>query len=325
MDKLLPVVGLYTSILSFLALATVLVSRQDAKEQLEKVNTLREETQEELKKTLQSTKEELQALKAQVRAEFPFISELQGRVLGLIQKLEAKYPEDENLNHPQADSWKREEQHQDVLIDELQIVAVSVVVLDKASLLKLYMVLSRSYFDQYRTGAQTDNDAARYNLADAARQKSDEFKGLMLQAKADLVQCTKLDPYNAGAVYNLALLFDLEGNREKAIGLSEGLLSPEGMKNVSRRGQEKYFADVYINLACYLADASKSGTDLKEREALWDRVVQVCRETKSHLETTLRSTRAVETFLKSLRRELGPGKDFSPLPEDRRELVHQLL
>ena len=54
LDKLLLLVGLYSTILSFLALATVIVSRQDAKEQLQKVRedtkSLAEESEKKIEK-----------------------------------------------------------------------------------------------------------------------------------------------------------------------------------------------------------------------------------------------------------------------------------
>ena len=336
LDKLLLIVGLYTTILSFLAVATVVVSRLDAKEQVSKIEKLADD------------------LRTQVRAEFPFISELQGRVLELIRKLEAKYPEDENLNSPRADSWGLEKVHQDVLIDELQIVAVSVVVLDTASLLKLYMVLSRSYFDRFRTGTHTESDAARaylyasraidyspdyaegyrmrgvialsrYRAAPAAQQLTNEFQTLLLAGKSDLNHCLQLDPVNTGGIYNLARLYDMEGDHAKAIGLSEQLLVPKNAKRISRWNQEKYFPDVYVNLACYFADESTREPDQKKKEQLWDKAVKTCEDCKTFLETELKSTRAMNTFHDSLKRELGPTGDFKTLPADRKDKLNLLL
>jgi hypothetical protein len=336
LDKLLVVVGLYATILSFLALATVYVSRQDAKEQVAKIDAL------------------TTSLKAQVRLEFPFISELQSRAVELIQKLESKYPEEENLNKPKADSWGTELAHEDMLIDELQIVAVSVVVLDAASLLKLYMVLSRSYFDRFRTGTQTDADAARaylyasrailcspknadayrmrgvcalsrYRNADAARKTTPEFVDLFAKAKADLGVAVDLDPFNAGAIYNLALLVDIEGNRNRAISLSEKLIDPGTAKRIKRWSQEKYLADVYINLACYFADWGRTENNPADKVKRWDHAVEICEQGKSYLQNELKSTRAVETFRASLNRELQPTKDLAGLNAQQLAKLQALL
>jgi hypothetical protein len=353
LDKLLLIVGLYTTILSFLAVATAIVSRQDAKEQLARVEALAVSSKTQLGEIQANAEKDVAELKLQVRSQFPFISELQEKVVTLIQKLEAKYPEDENLNRPQADSWKLAHQHQDVLMDELQIVAVSVVILDTASLLKLYMVLSRSYFDRFRTGTREDSDAARaylyasraiecsadyadayrmrgvsalsrYRTASKARQQTDEFKALLLQVKADLMQCRKLDPHNAGAAYNLALVYSIEDNPGEAVRISEELLSEGSEKAVPRAGQEKYFPDTYINLACYFADEAGSVTDPKVQEQLWDRAVKTCEVAFDYLTNRLKSTRGMSIFKASLRRELGASGDFAAIPADKRMILEKM-
>ncbi|MGD0903099.1 MAG: hypothetical protein ABR924_09175 [Terracidiphilus sp.] len=356
LDKLLLVVGLYSTILSVLALATVFASRQDAKEQLVSVNAkadaLGASVQQQLTAIQAKALNDVDALKSQVRSEFPIISQLQSRVLNLILKLEAKYPEDQNWNLPRPNSWKMEERQQDILIDESQILTVSVVVLDDANLLKLYLVLARSYLERFKTGSLTDGDAARaylyagraiecdqssaeafrmrglialsrFDSASPARQKTDEFRDLLEHAKQDFAQCKSLDPLNAGAFYNLALIALYEGDLDRAIQLSEELLAAK--QDVPRKAKEKYFPDVYLNLACFVARKSKAASDSATQNALHDRIVKICTEGKGYLLAELGSSRAMDNFRESLKRELGAKGDFDGLPAATRAALEALL
>lgn len=356
LDKLLLVVSLYSTILSVLALATVFASRQDAKEQLVSVNAradaLAASVQQQLTAIQAKAEKDVDALKAQVRSEFPIISQLQGRVLNLILKLEAKYPEDQNWNLPRPNSWKMEERQQDILIDESQILTVSVVVLDDANLLKLYLVLARSYLERFRTGSLTDGDAARaylyagraiecdqssaeafrmrglialsrFDSASPARQKTGEFRDLLEHAKQDFSQCKSLDPLNAGAFYNLALIGSYEGDLDRAIQLSEELLAAK--QDVPRKAKEKYFPDVYLNLACFVARKSKAASDPATQTALHDRIVKICTEGRAYLLAEVGSSRAMDNFRESLKRELGANGDFDGLPATTRAALEALL
>lgn len=372
LDKLVLLVGIYSTILSILALATVFVSRQEAKEQLASVranaDTLADDVGEELDKiqnkaqdlaagiekqleTIRATAaQDVAALKREVTREFPIISRLQNRVLDLIARLEAKYPEDENLNRLKPSSWKNEEKHQDILIDEAQILAISVVVLDDASLVRLYLLLAKSYLEQFRTGKQTDSDAARaylyagraiacdrqnpeayrmrglislsrYNSSD--KQNSEEFRDLLQQAKQDFLQCISLDPANAGALYNLALIGMYEGNFDEAIRVSEELLAARD--SVPRSAKEKYLPDVFINLACFLADKAKTLRDEAAQYTLYKRILSVCTEAEEYLSAEVKSSKAMENFKTSLARELGEKGDFGDLPPDTRGGLADLL
>ena len=118
----------------------------------EDTKSLAEESEKKIEKIRSAAETDLQELKTQIRAEFPIISQLQKNVLNLILELEAKYPEEQDSARKQPSTWKSEVRQQDTLIDELQIVAVSVVVLDDANLLKLYLALSRSYLVRFQTG-----------------------------------------------------------------------------------------------------------------------------------------------------------------------------
>jgi hypothetical protein len=375
LDKLLLLVGVYTTILSILALSTVVVSRQDAREQLEKVRIdtktladdskakiegLRNEAKEQLEKIRTDTRalaeeneKKIEALRTeaeadfkklneQVQREFPIISQLQQKLLSLIFQLEAKYPEAEDPAKKRPSTWKTELQQQDAVIDEQQILAVSVVALDEENLPKLYLALARLYVARFRTGAQTDDDAARaylyagrallrepgnaeayrmrgviamlrYQSADGARKKSAEFAELLATAKADLERCKLIDPGELGAYYNLAIAHDEEGNRPEAIRISE-----EGIANLAtipRHLQEKYLADVYVNLACYLGDDFREAKESAAQGQLADRIVALCSEASKYIRNNLKSSKALQIFRDAMRRELAVKGDFRGLPE----------
>jgi len=262
--------------------------------------------------------------------------------MNLIHELEAKYPEAEDPAKKRPSTWKTELRQQDAVIDEQQILAVSVVALDAENLAKLYLALARLYLARFRTGAQTDNDAARaylyagralsrepgnaeayrmrgviatlrYQSADAARKKSEEFADLLLGAKADLSECKSLDPGELGAYYNLAIADDEEGNRPEAIRISEEGIA--NLANIPRHLQEKYLADVYVNLACYVSDDFREATESAEQERLSKRVVKTCAEASEYIRNNLNSSKALQTFCDAMRRELGATGDFRGLPE----------
>jgi hypothetical protein len=374
-DKLLLVVSLYSTILSVLALATVFASRQDAKDQLASVNARAEALASELKTQLAEIRSKAQSdiddLKSQVKSEFPIISRLQDRVQSLILDLEDRFPEDENLNKPRPDSWPSAESQQRSLIDEAQILAVSVVALDDASLLKLYLALARFYFDRFRTGGYTPSDAARAHIyasraikcspgsADAYRMrgattlsrfdapskmtlKKDEIQDLLQLARTDFNKCIELDEFNAGALYNLSLisLFEFKDlsdkpdesipHLDKAIQFSESLLAAS--KDVSRKAKEKYFPDVYINLACFFAykwkiaaDPALQAANPALQQELVDRVVKVCTDGRDFLNAGLDSSKAKNNFKASLERELDTQGDVAGLPQDTRAKLQSLL
>jgi hypothetical protein len=358
LDKLLLVVGLYTTILSVLALATVFASRQDAKEQLAGVNAKADALAAEVKQKLTDIQAKAQAdvnaLKAQITSEFPIISRLQDRVQNLILDLEDRFPEDEDMNRDLtgAESWQAEERQQRILIDESQILAVSVVALDSANLLKLYLALARSYFQRSITGTFTRSDAARASLyagratdcnpksVDAFRLRGatalalyhlgtekgwslEELKSLIERARKDFTRCKEIDPIDAGALYNLALLSSYEGAPDAAIRLSEELLAAR--QNVPRKAKEKYFPDVYINIGCFLADKLKTVKDPADRKILCDRIVKECTAGRDYLQDKVKSTKALDTFTTSLKRELSPDEDFSALPEETKTALEALL
>lgn len=338
LDKMLLLVGGYSVILGVLALGTVFVSRQEAQAQLKTV------------------KDELAGLSAQVRAEFPIISQLQSRLLELIHKLEAKYPDKINLNRSRPDTWATELQQEDSLIDELQIVAVSVVVLDDNSLLKLHLVLAKMYLERYKTGNQTDSDAARgYHYAGRAIQcgsqsdeayrmrgliglsryqwaseagkidasNKDEFAEILRNANADFMQCKTLNPHNAGAYYNLAIIRDYEKKRTEAIGLCEQIVADRA--NVARTEQEKYLPSIYINFACYLADERRDEADPAKQAALQHRILTLCADAKRYLRAELESNSAAAEFTASLEKELRDKGDLGKLPDDVKRSLRGLL
>jgi len=401
LDKLLLVVGLYSTILSLLALSTVVASRQDAKEQLAGLNAKADALTSELEKKLAKIKDDAESavneqlssvqrqtesldsevklkldeivdkahtdvdgLLARLVNEFPSISRLQERVQSLILDLEDRFPEDENLNRPRKDSWQSEEIQQSSLIDESQILAVSVVALDAASLLKLYLALARFYFDRFRTGLFAPSDAARAYIyasraikcsprsADAYRMrgattlsrydapskktmKSEEVQDLLQQARTDFNQCIELDQFNAGAFYNLALisLFEYKDKQDKpdesalhldkAIQISESLLAVK--ESVSRKAKEKYFPDVYINLACFFVYKSKTAADPAVQKEFYDRIVKTCTDGRDYLWTDVESSKAKNNFKESLGRELGTNGDFAGLPLTTRAALEALL
>ncbi len=362
LDKLLLLVGLYSTILSFLALSTVLVSRQDAKEQLANINAKASELADNLKKELGKIQTQAQSdingLKEQVRLEFPIISSLQSRVQKLILDLEDRYPENEDSNRdfPRPDSWSFEERQQRLQIDESQILAVSVVALDDPNMVKLYLALARSYFERSRerarAGSSSLGDAmraylyasraieckpesadayrmrgattlARYHDAPEESRKSGENAGLLQLAREDFKQCRKIDPINAGALYNLALLCSYEDNPDEAIRISEELLAARD--EVPRGAKEKYFPDVYINLACFIADKAKTVPHRAEQNSMYDRIVEVCTEGRRYLRTEVESSKALDKFKESLKRELKARRDFSGLPAKTRKLLEGLL
>ncbi|HEX4032781.1 MAG TPA: hypothetical protein VHX20_20650 [Terracidiphilus sp.] len=338
LDKMLLLVGAYSAILGVLALGTVFISRQEAQAQLKTV------------------KEELAALSSQVRAEFPIISQLQNHLLDLIHKLEAKYPDKVDLNRARPDNWKTTLQQEDGLIDELQIVAVSVVVLDNNSLLKLYLVLAKMYLERFKTGKQNDGDAARgYHYAGRAIQCSansdeayrmrgliglsrydlyaeagkivaankDEFAAILSDANADFMRCIQLDRYNAGAYFNLAIIRDHEKNRPEAIALSERIIADRA--SVSRTEQEKYLPAIYINLACYLADDWEAETGDARKAELLRRILTLCTDGRDYLRATLQSNAALEDFKTNLELVLKNPKDLGKLPEDYKKPLTGLL
>ncbi len=338
LDKLLLVVGLYSTILSVLALATVYASRQDAKEQLESIRTL----QSKVEGDWQDRKDRLER-------EFPIISRLQDRVQSLIVDLEDRYPEDEDMNRdlPPAGLWQVEERQQQIQIDESQILAVSVVALDSANLLKLYLALARSYFQRSVTGTFTRSDAARASLyatratdcnpksVDAFRLRGatalalyhlgtekgwtkEELDSLIERARKDFTRCKEIDRVDAGALYNLALLSSYQDKFDDAIQISETLLDPRN--NVPRRAKEKYFPDVYINLGCYFADKWKAAP----KDDLLVRIVKICTEGRDCLRDKVRSTTALDRFKENLKKELAV-QDFATLPEATKTQLEDLL
>lgn len=356
LDKMLLLVGGYSAILTFLALATAFVSWRESKEQLESVRAdteaLTGHVRTELDTTRKTAGADIEGLKREVTREFPIISRMQNRVLDLILRLEAKYPEDEDVNEPRTETWEIEEKHQDILIDEAQILAISVVVLDDANLVRLYLLLSKAYFEQFRTGDLTLGDAARaylyanraidcdrssadayrmrgfislsrFNMASEEEQKTREYQELLQQAKTDFLRCKSLDPVNAGALYNLALIGSYEGSPDEALHVSEELLAVRA--SIPRKAKEKYLPDVYINAACFLADKAKAAMDPAAQREIYARIVAVCEEGKEYLSAEVKSSKAMKNFSTSLMRELGTGGDFSALPADTRALLRDLL
>jgi tetratricopeptide (TPR) repeat protein len=357
LDKLLLVVGLYSTILSVLALATVFASRQDAKEQLVSVNAkadaLSAAVQQELAAIKAKAQMDFEALKTQVLSEFPIISRLQDRVQNLIADLEDRFPEDEDMNRdlPPAGLWQVEERQQQIQIDESQILAVSVVALDSANLLKLYLALARSYFQRSVTGEFTRGDAARaslyatratdcnpksvdafrlrgasalalYDLGSKKNWSKEELDSLIGRARKDFTRCKEIDPIDAGALYNLALLSSYQGKFDEAIQISETLLDPRN--NVPRRAKEKYFPGVYINLGCYFADKWKAETALAEKDALLASIVKICTDGRDCLRDKVRSTSALHRFKENLKKELAV-QDFATLPEATKTELETLL
>jgi len=355
LDKLLLVVGLYSTILSVLALATVIFSRQDAEKQLDNIkaksDALASSVLQQLDAIRDKAQTEFESLKGQVVTQFPFVSQTKERIWSLILKLEGKYPEDEDLNLPRKSTWGKEQQQEDTLIDESLILAASVVGLDDATLVKLYLVLARFYFQRFRTGPLTGSDAVRAYLyakraidcdpksTDAYRmrgatmlsrfeaasedlKKTDEYQDLLRDAKSDFNQCRKLDPCDAGAFYNLALVSTYEGNTDEAIHLSEQLINDR--QDVPRLAKEKYLPDIYVNMACFIAKSSKNATKAARKE-MHDRIVKDCTEGRDYLRDEVRSSRALGTFRESMKRELGEKGDFAALPESTRNALQDLL
>jgi tetratricopeptide (TPR) repeat protein len=377
LDKLLLIVGLYSAILSVLALATVIFSRQDAKEQFDsfktKASDLISSAEKNFDEILSSRLKELDDLKGLVCREFPIISRLQEQVEDLILELEDRFPEDENLNRSRSDTWQTEEKQQDSLIDESKILAVSVVALDQASLLKLYLALARFYFYRYRTGSHTESDAARSHVyatraikdnprsADAYRMRgattlarydvklkeqekaegvkeseiAEPLQDLLQHARRDCNQCLKLDPFNAGGFFNLALVSLFEYRRKKdkpeeaalhldqAIHILQNLLAVK--EKVSRAAIEKHFPDVYINLACLFAYKSSLTNEAAVKTELYGQIVGICTDGKNFLRD-LKSGKAKTNFKESLTRELNPeGGDFTALPQAAKDKLSALL
>jgi len=356
LDKLLMLVSVYSTILSFLALGTVIVSRQDAKEQLQKVRedtrALAEESRQRIDKIRTEAKTELKDLKEQIRAEFPIISQLQRHVLDLILELETKYPEEQNVaKRLPGSNWKTEVRQQQVLLDELQIVAVSVIVLDEEHLLKLYLALARSYLVRYQTGSQTDDDAARaylyadyairsspnnaeawrtkgvialirFDAADEAGKKTGEIQDLLRSAKRDLIECLKIDPNDLGGYFNLAIIHDKDLNRSEAIRLSQEALGR--LDKIPRKSLEKFLPDVSVNLACYLADEFRDASETAKKDELCKMIVDVCRECRTYLRDVLKSNKAKEGYTENMRRELKEKGDFRGLPEETHTALEEL-
>jgi len=357
LDKLLLVVGLYSTILSVLALATVFASRQDAKEQLVSVNAkadaLSAAVQQELAAIKAKAQTDFDTLKTQVLSEFPIISRLQERVQNLIVDLEDRFPEDEDMNRdlPSADPWQLEERQQQIQIDESQILAVSVVALDSANLLKLYLALARSYFKRSVTGDFTRGDAVRaslyatratgcnpksvdafrlrgasalalYDLGSKKGWEADELKSLIERARKDFTRCKEIDPIDAGALYNLALLSSYQSKFDEAIQISETLLDPRN--HIPRRAKEKYFPEVYINFGCYFADKWKEEKVPAQQAEYCERIVKICTEGRNCLRDKVRSTTALDRFKESLKKELAE-RDFKNLPEATKAELEALL
>lgn len=365
LDKLLLLVGLYSTILSTLALVTVFFSRQDAKDQLRNIDASAKSLSEDVQKRLDAIKarasNDLQELKEQITSEFPNISRLQVRIHALIHGLEANFPEDMNWNPSFADpaareNWESEMRQQDVLIDEMQIVAVGAFAFDQTELVKLYLALARFYFVRFKTISHQASDEARaFQYADHAVQcrpsssvafaeayrmrgvctfdryysatpddkKTDEFKRMLQEAQKDFIASKELDPTNAGAYYNLALVYDSQGMRPNAVEISEDLLAI--LKDVPRNSQIKYLADIYINLACYLADQARATKNPPDRTPLHAHILAVCTECRDYLRDSLHSSRATDQFKSSLERELREKGDLGRLPAEVKVTLRALL
>jgi hypothetical protein len=348
LDKLILLVGLYSTILSFLALGTVVFSRQDAKEQLAAVEKNATDLAASVQTRLEAIKSEadnnVKGLLAQVRSEFPIIAQLQTQLKEHIQALEAKYPDDRNWNAPRSSSWPIQLKQQDMLIDEARILTVSVVALDDSNLQKLYLALARSYMERYRTGDPTDSDAARaylytsraidrdgknalayrtrgvislarFNLVSTELQKTEEFQQVLFQAKSDLRKCFEIDAKDAGALYNLALAASYEGDFNKAVQISEQLHAMR--RDISRDSQERFLPGAYVNWLCFLASQAKA-PDCPDRDELLTRIKRTCQVGSDFLSTEVKSTQALADFKAGLNRELQPGKDLDGLPEETR-------
>lgn len=355
LDKLLLLVGVYSTILSFLALATVIVSRTEAKDQLANLKAEAKALSEGIKTDIAEIRlkaqKDVEKLEEQVRSQFPTVSRFQQRVQDLILELESKYPDDEISTKFQPSTWNTERKQQDAVIDELQSVAVSVVVLDTTELLKLYLVLARSYLVKFRTGEQTDDDAARAyvysdravhissNSAEAFRMRgicalvryqsskknpanADQTAELLKSARRDFTESKKLDPLELGAFVNLAWIMDEDGNRPEAIRLSEEAIAK--ISEFSRIRQEKYIPDLYVNFACYLAGKYREETDPALQASVCKQIEDVCTDARNYLRTKIKSSRANEEFRASITKELAEGGDLRGLPPSTKELLEAL-
>jgi hypothetical protein len=136
------------------------------------------------------------------------------------------------------------------------------------------------------------------------------------------MQCKSIDPGELGAYYNLAIVHDEEGNRLEAIRISEEGIA--NLANIRRHLQEKYLADVYVNLACYVGDDFREATGRAAQEQLSKRVVRIGMEASEYLHNNLKSSKALQIFRDAMRRELGATGDFRGLPEAARTELQKL-
>ena len=163
----------------------------------------------------------------------------------------------------------------------------------------------------------------RYQTAGQDRKRRDELIELLKGAITDLIECNAIDSTELGAYFNLAIARDEEGNRPEAIRVSEEALSKRS--SFPRSGQEKYLADVSVNLACYIAYDWLEEMDSAKKNALCTRILGVCRDCRDYLRDTVKSSKANSEFKASILRELAKGGDFKQLPQDTRAALEQLI
>jgi hypothetical protein len=160
-------------------------------------------------------------------------------------------------------------------------------------------------------------------MADLKERENPEIRRLLGYAKADFMHSWSCDSASCSACYNLALIAFYEGDLEGAVGYSERILRVQ--ENIPYRTQEKFLADVYVNLACFHAAQARNAADANEKARLEELAVSVCARGNDYVRNTLKSAAALRLFRESLQRELGENGDFAKFSQERRQKLRAML
>jgi len=340
-DKLVVLVGIYTTILSFLALGTVLLNRQDAKEQLKTGKDSLDKLQEEARARLGEFEQ-------QIRRDVPEIHRLHERILEIMSELQRILPDEADWNDNESFRGLPEATRQEVLLAEYKVASLAVFNLEqspmqRAALGNIDRALARFYIARHNTApdhSEADYERARFYATQSIRLEPDlarayrlrgaiaigrydgisasatgDAKRLLLDdAEVDLrlaISFDTPDSADAGAHYNDAIVHFYRGNLDRAAQSSAQAIALKARFSSVQR--KKYLPDIYVNYGCYLARKAAATAAGAEKDRLCQKVIQVFQEGVVEFRQT-EPEDGPTTLLKGMVRELtAPSGDLSTL------------
>ena len=363
-DKLVVLVGIYTTILSFLALGTVAFNRQDAKEQLtagrEALTRLQAETRAQLGEVRTTTLGQLSDLQEEIRRDIPEIHRLHGRILEIMHELQSILPDEADWNDNDSYRGLTEGVRQEILVSEFTVAALTIFNLERApmqraALANIDRALARFYIARHNTSAdhsEADYERARFYASESIRLEPEMSRSYRLRGAIAL---GRFDTLGAAATPDVSRLLLQAAEADLLIAISrdtpqlsdagahynEALVrfysnDLDGAIRESRRSiglrasftpehREKYLSDMYVNLACYLARKARQSTDVAAKESLSQESVRVFRDGVAEFQPTARIDGGLDALLRGLRRELAPGGDLDGLEDRWKDQLHELL